>query len=205
MVRLPGDDHLGPADPLDAFDSPDGDPFNLEYRALLDMQLDECVRHQARKRSRAVVSDALELGADNRSIDAFDVKGLLERHPVRTVSMCEPHITGAPSPGMVATTFPIPSMVISRPRSFIQVTTRSRPALSSSVNASRAHPSVPSIAPIAASSASLCDSRSMLIRRSLELAFWVIGTSCLVVGEIRVELVAACWRDYTMTRLVNSL
>ena len=54
-------------------------------------------------------------------------------------------------------TLPMPSIVTSSPRSRIQATTRSRPARSSSVSASRAHPSVPSMAPISASAASAAE------------------------------------------------
>src|SRR5579872_1354890 len=58
-------------------------------------------------------------------------------------------------PARTPITLPIASTWTSSPRAFIQPTTRSRPALSSSLSARRAQPP-PSIAPICASSCSLC-------------------------------------------------
>ena len=95
-----------------------------------------------------------------------------KRPPVPTVSMCEPTITGASvgsEPARVATTLPIASIATSRPRSRIHATTRSRPARSSSVSASRALPHSPfgpSIRPIWPSSSIRPRRRSVSIRSS---------------------------------------
>ncbi|WP_255542378.1 hypothetical protein [Azospirillum sp. INR13] len=57
-----------------------------------------------------------------------------------TVSMWEPTMTGRGSaaPAQMPKTLPIRSTAISSPASFIQPTSRSRPALSASVAATRA-------------------------------------------------------------------
>ena len=96
-----------------------------------------------------------------------------KRPPVATVSMCEPHITGAAVgsvPGRVATTLPIASIDRSMPRSRIHPTTRSRPARSASLSARRAHPSSPFgplIAPISPSSTSRAHNRAPSTRSSV--------------------------------------
>ena len=91
-----------------------------------------------------------------------------KRPPVRTVSIWLPVMIGAPSvrPGRTPTTLPMPSMLMSRPRSVIQATTRSRPSLSSSVRARRQEPP-PSIGPMVARSLMRRTSRSPSMCRSL--------------------------------------
>ena len=91
-----------------------------------------------------------------------------KRPPVATVSICEPVITGGnpDACGIVAMTFPTPSIDTSSPRSRIHFTTRSRPRPSSAVSASRADPrspAAPTIAPISASSSRRCNKRSPLM------------------------------------------
>ena len=89
---------------------------------------------------------------------------------VATVSIWEPVITGdnPDGCGIVAMTLPTPSIEMSRPRSRIHFTTRSRPWPSSAVRARRADPrspSAPTIAPISASSSRRCNRRSPLTAR----------------------------------------
>ena len=93
-----------------------------------------------------------------------------KRPPVATVSIWEPVITGdnPDGCGIVAMTLPTPSIEMSRPRSRIHFTTRSRPWPSSAVRARRADPrspSAPTIAPISASSSRRCNKRSPLTAR----------------------------------------
>ncbi len=64
VVRLPGDAQLCPGDALHAGDDADVDALVLEDRPLLDVELDEGVRHEARARRRSPVADPLELLAD---------------------------------------------------------------------------------------------------------------------------------------------
>ena len=82
------------------------------------------------------------------------------RPPVRTVSMCEPVITGRPAPTcQVPTTLPTASTTTSRPRSRIHVTTRSRPSRSASVRARR-HEPPPSMGPTRANSSRRANRRA---------------------------------------------
>src|SRR6266542_1121803 len=91
--------------------------------------------------------------------------------PVRTVSMWLPIMTGGPSvrPLRTPTAFPMPSIVTASPSSRIQRTTWSRPALSSSVRASRQTPP-PGSAPRRASSSSRRERRPPSISRSSRMS-----------------------------------
>ncbi len=80
VVRLPRDRELLPRDALHALDRADGEALCLEDRALLDVQLDERVRHDARARMGPDVLDPGELVADARAVDPHDVEGFLDRH-----------------------------------------------------------------------------------------------------------------------------
>jgi len=93
------------------------------------------------------------------------------RPPVRTVSMCEPTITAAACglvPARVPTTLPTASTTTERPRSCIQLSTRSRPSRSASVSASRAEPrspAAPCTAPTSPNASRRAHRRSPSMRR----------------------------------------
>ena len=75
----PAIDDLRPRQPGDALDRADGEPFVLEQRALLDVQLEIRVRPEPAGLRVAGIADAPQLVADGGAVDAADRVGVVER------------------------------------------------------------------------------------------------------------------------------
>jgi hypothetical protein len=81
VVRLAGDQHLGPRNALQVLDGADGDALEVEHRALLDVKLNVRVRPIQWHRRIAKVADTLQFVLEHLAVDAARGVQLLQRDP----------------------------------------------------------------------------------------------------------------------------
>jgi hypothetical protein len=66
--------------PLQVFDRADGKAFDVEHRALLDVQLDEGVRIDGAGNGVAAIADARKLIAQHRAVDGLHRQRIVQPH-----------------------------------------------------------------------------------------------------------------------------
>ena len=100
MIGLAAHGNLLPADAHQVLHRPDGKALLLQYRPLLDMQLDIGGRRYLPARNRAGIADAAQLLAQDTAVETANLQRLLQRQAAG-IDQAAQHVRGIAHPFLV--------------------------------------------------------------------------------------------------------